>query len=88
MHHVPGVSEPNSIAAAECLNDRPGATVCFVTRPVALQFQQHLNPRGHLRSRSFHSAQRQRVTLRRNAAAGVGDDEDLVAFRQRREYGE
>src|SRR5271170_1313896 len=88
MNHVSRIREADSVAAAIRLYDGAGAVIGILSGPVALEFEQHLNPARHDGAGRLHTAKREIVALARETAARIADNEDLESARERRKHAE
>src|SRR5271167_1884319 len=61
VDHVSRIRQTDTVATAIGLHDGAGAVVGFLPRPVALEFQQHLDPTRHHHARRLHATYRQIV---------------------------
>lgn len=77
MNHVSRIREADAVAAAIRFYDGACTVVGALSSPVALEFEQHLNPARHDCGGCLHAPKREIVALGRNAAARVADDEDF-----------
>src|SRR5262244_749451 len=84
MNHLSRIREAHSVATSICYNNGTRSFVCFMASPVPLEFQQSLYPAGQACAGLLQSSQGEFVTLRRQAAAGICNDEHLKAILERR----
>jgi hypothetical protein len=85
--HVAGVRKTDSVPTTMRLDNGSRPIVSLVAGPIALKFEQHLDPGRHSRSRRFHSSQCQFMTGGGQSATRIANNEHFVAFGKRRKHG-
>jgi hypothetical protein len=87
VDHFPCIGQSHAVSPSIFHHDSASALLRLVTGPITLKLQEHLEPTRKLGACRFHTAKRQFVPHRRQSAASIAADEDLIPLLQRRNHG-